>query len=36
MYYLADFYSTDETWFDRHSIDNTSDESTEMFNELSG
>ncbi len=35
MYYMADFYSTDQTWFDKNSINQTSDEATELFNALS-
>jgi len=31
MYYMADFYSTDQTWFDKNSIDQTSDEATELY-----
>lgn len=35
MYYLADFYSTDQTWFDKNSINQVSDKATEIFNALS-
>lgn len=31
MYYMADFYSTDQTWFDKNSINQTSIEATEMY-----
>ena len=31
MYYLADFYSTDQTWFDKDSINQTSAEATEAY-----
>jgi len=31
MYYLADFYSTDQTWFDKDSINQTSPEATEAY-----
>lgn len=31
MYYLADFYSTDQTWFDKDSINQTSVEATEAY-----
>ena len=31
MYYEADFYSSDQTWFSKHSIEETSDEATEMY-----
>jgi len=31
MYYMADFYSTDQTWFDKNSINQTSDEATEVY-----
>ena len=34
MYYMADFYSTDQTWFDKHSIDQTSMEATEAYDSL--
>lgn len=32
MYYEADFYSTDQTWFDKNSINQTSQQATEMYN----
>lgn len=31
MYYMADFYSTDQTWFDKDSINQTSVEATEAY-----
>ncbi len=31
MYYEADFYSSDQTWFSKHSIEETSDEATEAY-----
>lgn len=31
MYYMADFYSTDQTWFDKNSINQTSDAATEAY-----
>lgn len=31
MYYEADFYSTDQTWFDKDSINQTSSEATEVY-----
>jgi len=31
MYYLADFYSTDQTWFNKKSIEQTSAEATEAY-----
>jgi hypothetical protein len=31
MYYMADFYSTDQTWFDKSHIQQTSQKDTEMF-----
>jgi len=31
MYYLADFYSTDQTWFSKESINQTSAEATEAY-----
>lgn len=31
MYYMADFYSTDQTWFDKDSINQTSAEATEAY-----
>ena len=31
MYYEADFYSSDQTWFSKYSIEETSDEATEMY-----
>jgi hypothetical protein len=31
MYYEADFYSTDQTWFDKDSINQTSVEATELY-----
>ena len=34
MYYLADFYSTDQTWFDKESINQTSAEATEAYDAL--
>jgi hypothetical protein len=32
MYYMADFYSTDQTWFDKDVINHTSDKATEIIN----
>lgn len=34
MYYLADFYSTDQTWFEKNCINNTSDKATELINDF--
>jgi len=31
MYYMADFYSTDQTWFSKESINQTSAEATEAY-----
>lgn len=31
MYYMADFYSTDQTWFSKHTIEQTSAEATEAY-----
>ncbi len=31
MYYEADFYSSDQTWFSKYSIEETSDEATEAY-----
>lgn len=31
MYYMADFYSTDQTWFEKDSINQTSAEATEAY-----
>jgi len=31
MYYMADFYSTDQTWFDKESINQISAEATEAY-----
>jgi len=31
MYYMADFYSTDQTWFSKNSINQTSAEATEAY-----
>ena len=31
MYYMADFYSTDQTWFTKESIEQTSQEATEAY-----
>lgn len=31
MYYMADFYSTDQTWFSKESINQTSKEATEAY-----
>ena len=31
MYYMADFYSTDQTWFEKDSINQTSQEATEAY-----
>jgi len=34
MYYMADFYSTDQTWFDKSHIEQTSQKDTEIFDAL--
>jgi hypothetical protein len=35
MYYMADFYSTDQTWFSRESINQTSKKATDLINAFS-
>jgi len=32
MYYMADFYTSDKTWFSKESIEQTSEIATEMYN----
>lgn len=35
MYYMASFYSSDKTWFDREHTEQVSDEATEMYERFS-